>query len=451
MTDSQFAAPSKPGAAGASIFGSWLDRYGAPPDMSGLPSVCSSHELVLEAALAQAVEDARPVLIEATCNQVNHVGGYTGMTPVSFREMVASLASKAGLPLSRVILGGDHLGPNPWKTKPAEEAMAEAREMVAAYVGAGFTKIHLDTSMGCAGEPSHLADDVTAQRAAELVAVAEEVARQGDLALPVYVVGTEVPTPGGMVVEVEDVHVTSPDAVRTTVAAHHKHFAALGLEGAFERVIAVVAHPGVEFNDQTVFEYDDVAAKALVAARGDLGGLVYEAHSTDYQPADRLSALVRDGFALLKVGPGLTYAMREALYALDSLACWLVSGRTTGELRMAVEEEMLENPGHWEPYYSGDAVTRRLLRHFGYSDRVRYYWATPRLSSAVGRLLQQMEGIVVPGVMVRASFPNLYTRVASGEIEASARRMLIETVRDVLRTYSRACTAGGVGTAAATG
>lgn len=424
-----------------SRFDRWLGYYGAPRGTAGLASVCSSHDLVLEAALTQALEDGLPVLIEPTCNQVNHLGGYTGMTPAAFRDKVAALASKVGLTLSQVILGGDHLGPNPWKNRPAEEAMAEAQKMVAAYVGAGFSKIHLDTSMGCAGEPKHLDDEVTAQRAAQLASVAEKVARERDLPVPFYVIGTEVPTPGGMVDDADEVHVTSPEALRATVAAHRRHFEALGLQAAFERVIAVVVHPGVEFNDQAVFEYDDIAAKALVAARSDLDGLAYEAHSTDYQPAARLSALVRDGFAVLKVGPGLTYALREGLYALDSLACWLMPGRAPGALPAAVEEEMLENPAYWQPYYSGDAVTQRLLRHFSYSDRVRYYWPSPRLSRAVEQLFEALDGVTIPTIMVRAFFPHLYNRVTAGQIEPSPRRMLIETVRDVLRAYSAACVA----------
>jgi CHAD domain-containing protein len=36
-----------------------------------------------------------------------------------------------------------------------------------------------------------------------------------------------------------------------------------------------------------------------------------------------LAALVRDGFAILKVGPALTFALREALYGLDLIAAAL--------------------------------------------------------------------------------------------------------------------------------
>ena len=67
------------------------------------------------------------MLIEATCNQVNQEGGYTGMTPADFRGFVEAIAARVGFDPSRIILGGDHLGPNPWKQLPAEEALAARR------------------------------------------------------------------------------------------------------------------------------------------------------------------------------------------------------------------------------------------------------------------------------------------------------------------------------------
>src|SRR6185437_6647508 len=114
---------------------------------AGVYSVCSAHPLVLEAAIRQARADDGYLLVEATSNQVDQFGGYTGMTPADFRELVLELADRHGLPRSRVVLGGDPLGPNRWRDRPAEEALALAEELVAAYVAAGYTKIHLDCSM----------------------------------------------------------------------------------------------------------------------------------------------------------------------------------------------------------------------------------------------------------------------------------------------------------------
>ena len=113
----------------------------------GIYSVCSAHPVVIEAALREAQVRGEPVLIEATSNQVNQFGGYTGMLPADFREYVAGIAQRVSFPMERLLLGGDHLGPNTWTAEPAPLAMQRAGEMIAGYVKAGFRKIHLDCSM----------------------------------------------------------------------------------------------------------------------------------------------------------------------------------------------------------------------------------------------------------------------------------------------------------------
>ena len=131
-----------------------------------IPSVCSAHPDVLRACLAMAARLDRHIVIEATSNQVNQDGGYTGMTPADFINFVNDLADKSGVARERVIFGGDHLGPQAWRAMDADAAMAKADAMVRDYVAAGFSKIHLDCSEGCAGEPAQLDDDVTAARSA---------------------------------------------------------------------------------------------------------------------------------------------------------------------------------------------------------------------------------------------------------------------------------------------
>ena len=286
---------------------------------SAITSVCSAHPMVVEAALREAAAHGTAVLIEATCNQVNQEGGYTGMTPVAFRDQVHGIAEQVGFPREQIILGGDHLGPNPWRHLSAEHALARAEAMVAAYVAAGYEKIHIDTSMGLKGEPEHLPDAVTAERAVRLAMVAEATAARV-ATRPRYVIGTEVPVPGGAVTEIDHLEVTRPEAVAATLEAHKQAFGAAGAEAAFEAVIALVAQPGVEFDDRNVVVYEPERARELSAALDGMPGLVFEAHSTDYQPAKSLAGLVTDGFAILKVGPGLTFALREALYGLDQIA-----------------------------------------------------------------------------------------------------------------------------------
>jgi len=312
--------------------------------------------------------------------------------------------------------------------------------MVTAYVAAGYEKIHLDASMGCQGEPQHLPDVVTAERAARL-AVAAETAASEAATRPCYVIGTEVPVPGGAATSIEQIEVTRPQAVVATLEAHRRAFAAAGAEAAFESVIALVAQPGVEFDDRKVVVYRPDRARDLSAALDEMPGLVFEAHSTDYQPPESLARLVSDGFAILKVGPGLTFAMREALYGLDQIAGTLDPSWCEHSLMAAMEAEMLANPEHWRSHYQGDPDDQRVLRHFSYSDRIRYYWAAPAPQQAVRMLLDRLAGTQIPAPLISQFLPTLYSRVASGAIEPMPRTLVTEAVRDVLRVYAAACAA----------
>ena len=434
------AVRSGSGAGPALRLTSLISRGHRAPghEPAAITSVCSAHPMVVEAAMLQAAADGAAVLIEATCNQVNHQGGYTGLTPAAFRDQVYRIADRTGFPRRHVVLGGDHLGPNPWRHLPAEVALAEAETMVAAYVAAGYEKIHLDTSMGCQGEPEHLPDVVTAERAARLAVVAQATAA-GLATAPWYVIGTEVPVPGGSVREIEHLEVTRPEAVAATLEAHREAFAAAGAEAAFEAVVAVVAQPGVEFDDRNVVVYQPDRAAELSGALAGMPGLVFEAHSTDYQPPASLARLVADGFAILKVGPGLTFALREAFYALDQIAMVLGSGWSEHSLVAVMEKEMLTHPGYWQSYYRGDPDEQRVLRHFSYSDRIRYYWAAPGPQEAVRDLLSHLSGTSIPEPLISQYLPTLYSRVTSGALDPTPRALALEAVGDVLRLYADAC------------
>lgn len=404
----------------------------------GITSICSAHPLVIEAALLEGVATNTDVLIEATCNQVNQDGGYTGMTPADFRRFVEDIAARVGFDTKRLILGGDHLGPNPWKHLPAEDAMQKSEVMIDAFVRAGFTKIHLDTSMGCAGEPAALPDAVTAERAARLAKVSEAAASEAGFDLPVYIIGTEVPIPGGAMEEIEELELTKPEAAIETVAIHRKAFANLGLGDAFARAIGVVVQPGVEFGNENVVYYNSDKATSLSSVLNQMPQFVFEAHSTDYQPVEALSDLVHDGFAILKVGPGLTFALREALYGLDQIAAFLDKLPEEETLRGKMEALLLAEPKNWEKYYHGDAEELRLQRHFSYSDRIRYYWPHPIATAAVDALLKRLEGRKLPETLISQYLGTLYPAVASGQVAATPHALMVEAVRNVVRTYGKA-------------
>ena len=381
------------------------NRKGEP---TGIPSWCTAHPHTLAAILSAYRGDRSPILIEATCNQVNQFGGYTGMTPPAFRRFVEAIARAEGIDPARLVLGGDHLGPNPWRKDPAEMAMAKARVMVADYVAAGFAKIHLDASMACADDHT-LGDNEMAARAADLAGVAEETARRCGVPMPVYVIGTEVPVPGGEVAGSGAVQVTRPNAAAHVLQLHRNAFARRGLQAAFDRVVAVVVQPGVDFSNHDVMAFDPAGAAGLSAAVTALPRVVFEAHSTDYQTEAALTALVAGHFALLKVGPELTWAYARAV---EDLAAAEHGMAAPSQVLAALRGEMAADPAHWAGYLAeGDDLLT------GLSDRVRYYWPRPVIQAALARLEGNLGAARVrDGIARRVGAVVAKYRAAAGEL-----------------------------------
>jgi len=408
----------------------------------GIYSVCSAQRFVLVAAFQQALEDGSPLLIEATCNQVNQFGGYTGMTPADFRSYTENMALSAGFPLERLILGGDHLGPHVWQAEPSEFAMKKARDMVNAYVQAGFTKIHLDASMPLVDDPNgRVSGRQAALRSAELCQAAETAA--GDQASRLhYVIGTEVPPPGGAQGELHKDWISQPAQVQQTIDLTKTAFAERGLDDAWERVIAVVVQPGVEFSDQEVIDYRSELNRSLSLFIEPFDHLIYEAHSTDYQLPSGLRQLVADHFAILKVGPALTFALREAVFALARIEEESLTGRSgiqLSQVRAILENAMQSNPKDWVKYYRGEDHEVAIARKYSYSDRIRYYWSTPSVQSALTRLLDNLEKVSVPDSLISQYLPQQYWKIRNGELERSPRGIIQDKIQEVLQDYAYAC------------
>ncbi|HAU4282282.1 TPA: tagatose-bisphosphate aldolase subunit KbaZ [Citrobacter freundii] len=407
---------------------------------NGIYAVCSAHPIVLEAAIRYAHANHTPLLIEATSNQVDQFGGYTGMTPADFRSFVCRLADSLDFSQDMLILGGDHLGPNRWQNLPAEQAMANADDLIKSYVAAGFKKIHLDCSMSCANDPVPLTDEIVAERAARLAKVAEEtcMAHFGESDL-VYVIGTEVPVPGGAHETLTDLAVTTPDSARATLQAHYHAFEKHGLEGIWPRIIALVVQPGVEFDHTHIIDYQPQKAVALSKMVEDYDTLVFEAHSTDYQTPQSLRQLVIDHFAILKVGPALTFALREALFSLAAIEEELLPAKACSGLRHVLESVMLDRPEYWQSHYHGDGNARRLARGYSYSDRVRYYWPDSQIDEAFERLVRNLADDPIPLPLISQYLPLQYVKVREGDLSATPRELIINHIQDILQQYHCAC------------
>ena len=405
-------------------------------EKKGIPSICSAHPTVIAAAFSHALAHNSSLLIESTCNQVNQFGGYTGMTPPDFVAYIKDIAEEYEFPEQNLILGGDHLGPAVWQAEPADAGMAKARVLVRDYVHAGYQKIHLDASMKLRDDPEGpLKIEKSAKRAADLARVAEDAWMQRDYgAAPRYVIGSEVPVPGGARdVERHLIPTEVGDTEKTLQATKHA-FYQQGLEAAWERVIALVVQPGVEFGHDFILDYDPDAAQAL--SRFVEGkNLVYEAHSTDYQTLNALQGLVRDHFAILKVGPALTFAYREAVFALAMMEEILLPEHQRSNLIGTLDQVMVSNPMHWQKYYQGDSAQQQFARLYSLSDRCRYYWSDPILQEALQRLLENLQYHTLPLSLISQFMPNQYEQIRQRRISNSAEELIKDKIVEVLEIY----------------
>lgn len=409
-------------------------------DNNGIYSVCSAHPLVIEASILQAKSDNSLLLIEATSNQVDQFGGYTGMKPADFRDFVLNKAKDLNFPEQSIILGGDHLGPNRWQGLPAVEAMAHAEDLIAAYVQAGFEKIHLDCSMSCADDPIPLSDEIVAERAARLANISEKTAVEtfgrSDIT---YVIGTEVPVPGGAAEELEELEVTSPDAARKTINCHKEAFEKAGVSACWSRVVGLVVQPGVEFDHTGIIDFEPAKAQQLSRVVDDYEHLIFEAHSTDYQTDAAYKALVEDHFAILKVGPALTFAMREALFSLCAIEDDMFGAEHRSALKNVIETVMLNSPDNWQKYYQGDEAQQRFARQYSFSDRIRYYWPNAQIVEAQQRLFSNLSEHNIPLPLLSQHLPDQFVAIREGKLKATPKAIVIDKIQQVLRSYAQAC------------
>jgi D-tagatose-1,6-bisphosphate aldolase subunit GatZ/KbaZ len=410
----------------------------------GIYSACTGNALVLEACMRHAVKTNTVLLIEATANQVDQYGGYTGMKPADFMDMIKKLSDKTGLPMERVILGGDHLGPLTFAGYDEEKAMSESRELIRQYVLAGFTKIHIDTSMKVASDDpdTRLSDEVISKRGAELAAVAEEAykelkAKDPDAKHPVYIVGSEVPIPGGSQDAVDTgVQVTKVSDFKATVKAFEKAFADRGVSEAWEYVMGVVVQPGVEEKDAGCTEYDRSKATELMASIKEYPALVFEGHSTDYQTKIKLRELVEDGVGILKVGPGLTFALREGLFALAYAEKELYASEPEKQsgFMEKLDAAMKAEPKYYKNHYHGTDAEIDLKRKFSFSDRCRYYLPDEKVQDAIDTLFANFKD-GVPLNLLSQFMPIQYTKVREGVLANEPKELVFDRVANTVDEY----------------
>jgi D-tagatose-1,6-bisphosphate aldolase subunit GatZ/KbaZ len=255
-------------------------------------------------------------------------------------------------------------------------------------------------------------------------------------------VGTDVPAPGGMMESTGGRHITDSGQAAQTLTTLREAFEHAGLMAAWGRVAAMVVDPGVEFGGDEILRYEPNAAAALVAFIRQQPDLVFEAHSTDYQTAEDLKAMVHDQFAILKVGPALTFAFREAVFGLADIEAASLPGEGTTELSGlldAIDLAMTKDPLHWRDYYHGDNDRTAFARKFSRLDRIRYYWQAPAVEQALKRLMDNLEHCPPPLSLLSEHLPSQFKKVSHGQLPNRPRDLIRDHIQEVLQDYQRAC------------
>lgn len=407
----------------------------------GIYSACSANEYVIKAVLLNAKRHNTIAVIEATANQCNQFGGYTGMTPLDFRNYVYNISQEVGFDTDKIVLGGDHLGPLTWVDIDVSDAMKNASQLIYDYVYAGYTKIHIDTSMKLKGD-LELTDEVISERSAILAKSAlkayEDLKQRDNKAIfPVFIIGSEVPIPGGSQEQEDIVEITKVSSLRNTLECFKEKYQKHGVTEIWDNIIAVVVQPGVEFGDDTIIEYNRDLAKELVDSLKQNSNIVFEGHSTDYQTRYKLKQMVEDGIAILKVGPGLTFAFREALYSLALMESVIYNTEleTTSGLIQVFETQMNEVPNNWKNYYSGSDRELFIARSYSFSDRIRYYIPNQNVQNAIEKLLKNLSAVDIPLSLISQYAPVQYNNIRKGKIEKNAEAILIDRIDNVLDDY----------------
>ena len=417
----------------------------------GIISICTSNKNVIRACMKRFLNTDIPLLIEATANQVNQFGGYTGMTPLDFVNYVSNIATEINFPLERVILGGDHLGPLTWVHLPQDEAMQNAKTLLNDYLLAGFTKIHIDTSMPIYDDLSsgNFGDNLIASRAAILAKVCDDAfillkEKNPNATSPVYVIGSEVPVPGGVKAEEAEseitngIDITSPKNFSDTVSLFYDKFNAIHADSVLKNIVGVVVQPGVEFSSDTIWAYDREKAKELTNSLSKFDNIVFEAHSADYQTEKSLKELVQDGFAILKVGPAFTFAFREATFLLAKIEEELAKCDLTLEVsnfKIVLEATMVKHPNNWVNHYSTIPEKFKFERLFSLSDRCRYYIPEKEVDYSFNKLIENLNSKEIPLALISQYMHTQYIKVRNKQLNAIALDLLEDYIGGYIDDY----------------
>ena len=358
-----------------------------------LPSLCTSNLDVLKTAIYFCKKKNFPILIESTSSQVNQQGGYSGKKPKDFFYSVNKIAKKINFPKKNLHIGGDHLGPLPWKNLSSKIALHNSIRLINDCLKSNYSKIHIDTSIKCSS------DKVLTSQEIFLITktILNKIKKNKKLRKAFLVIGTEVPLSGGN--DKSKLKLTSKSQIFHDV----EKFKRIRIGN---KPFGLVIEPGMKFMHYTILspKFKNFKKKKLISKRFNF---VFEAHSTDYQSLSCLKNLVKNNFKFLKVGPELTFYMTRALFFMEELEKKYFS-KNKSNIKQKIFIEMMQNKKHWNSYYSGRKKFLKKLILNSRLDRIRYYLNKEKIEKSKKILeenINKLDKNLIKKILIKKKLP----------------------------------------------
>ena len=334
-----------------------------------LPSFCTSNIEVIKTILFFCNIKKLPCLIECTSNQVNQNGGYTNKTPKMFIKEILNISKKSKFDSKKLYLGGDHLGPLPWKKENTKTAIKNSISLINQFLKYNFCKIHIDTSIKCKDD-KYINSEIIFNRTNKIL---NDFNIKKKIKNKFLVIGTEVPLSGSG--DNNKIVKTSKKQIVSEVTKFKEILKKLNLKS---NLFGLVIEPGMKYKHFSITKpkFPDFIKKKIISKKKNF---VYEAHSTDYQKKSTLKQLVKNNFKFLKVGPELTFNYSRALFMMESIEKKFCKVKNSN-IKKSILSSMMKNKKYWDGYYKKN---ERKLFLDSKLDRMRYYLNTKPVINSI--------------------------------------------------------------------
>jgi len=80
----------------------------------------------------------------------------------------------------------------------------------------------------------------------------------------------------------------------------------------------------------------------------------------------------------------------------------------------------------------------KLARKYSFSDRLRYYWAVPKVKHSIEILFKNLRRTEIPPTLLSQYMPEQYKKVKIGLLSKDPRALIRDRIISVLEDYKKA-------------